>query len=63
MEVTDQGPVAPGVPLRPPRTGSGHGIIGMRERVAVFGGELAAEPGPDGGFRVRARFPIAEVTR
>ena len=47
----------------PARTGSGHGIIGMRERVAVFGGEFAAGPGPDGGFRVRACFPIAEVTR
>ena len=36
-------------------------FIGMRERVAVFGGEFAAGPGPEGGFRVRACFPIAEV--
>jgi signal transduction histidine kinase len=57
VEITDQG--SPG-PLG--RTGSGHGIIGMRERVAVFGGEFAAGPGPDGGFRVRACVPIAEVT-
>ena len=35
----------------------------MRERVAVFGGEFAAGPGPDGGFLVRACFPIAQVTR
>jgi signal transduction histidine kinase len=57
VEITNQG--SPG---SPGRTGSGHGIIGMRERVAVFGGEFAAGPGPDGGFRVRACFPIAEVT-
>ena len=60
VEITDQGTAAP--PRVPaPRTGSGHGIIGMRERVAVFGGEFTAGPGPDGGFRVRARFPIAGV--
>ena len=64
VEITDQGPRVPGAPQVPPaRTGSGHGIIGMRERVAVFGGEFTAGPGPDGGFRVRACFPIAEVTR
>ena len=57
VEITDQGSSGP-----PGRTDSGHGIIGMRERVAVFGGEFAAGPGPDGGFRVRACFPIAEVT-
>jgi len=54
VEITDQGSSGP--------PGSGHGIIGMRERVAVFGGEFAAGPGPDGGFRVRACFPIAKVT-
>jgi signal transduction histidine kinase len=32
----------------------------MRERVAVFGGEFTAGPGPDGGFRA-GRFPIAGV--
>jgi signal transduction histidine kinase len=63
VEIANQGPAAPGVHVPPPRTGSGHGIIGMRERVAVFGGEFAAGPGPDGGFRVRACFPIAEVAR
>jgi signal transduction histidine kinase len=35
----------------------GHGIIGMRERVAVFGGDFSATPRPGGGFRVAARLP------
>ena len=38
--------------------GGGHGLIGMRERVAVFGGTLDAEPVGDRGFRVHARLPI-----
>ena len=38
--------------------GSGHGLVGMRERVGLFGGDLEAGPGPTGGFRVTARFPL-----
>jgi signal transduction histidine kinase len=37
--------------------GAGHGIIGMRERVAAFGGELSAQPRPEGGFEVAAFLP------
>jgi signal transduction histidine kinase len=36
----------------------GHGIVGMRERVRVYGGELSALPRPEGGFVVRARIPL-----
>ncbi|MFG1694728.1 sensor histidine kinase [Nonomuraea sp. NPDC049309] len=37
---------------------SGHGLIGMRERVQLFGGELTAAARPEGGFAVVARLPI-----
>ncbi|AYW77925.1 histidine kinase dimerization/phosphoacceptor domain protein [Propionibacterium acidifaciens F0233] len=40
--------------------GHGHGLIGMRERVAPFGGTLAARPRLDGGFEVLAIIPVDE---
>ncbi|HET9975204.1 MAG TPA: ATP-binding protein [Streptosporangiaceae bacterium] len=38
--------------------GTGHGLVGMRERAAMLGGELQALPRPEGGFTVRARLPL-----
>jgi signal transduction histidine kinase len=38
--------------------GSGHGLIGMRERAGLYGGELDAGPLAGGGFAVRARLPL-----
>ena len=38
----------------------GHGIIGMRERAALFGGHLTTGPAPGRGFAVRARIPVEE---
>jgi signal transduction histidine kinase len=40
-----------------PSTG-GHGLVGMRERVALLGGKLTAGPGPRGGFQVTAVLPV-----
>jgi signal transduction histidine kinase len=36
----------------------GHGLVGMHERVALYGGELRIGPRSGGGFEVRARFPL-----
>jgi signal transduction histidine kinase len=56
LEVEDEGGPGPGTP-RPDGAG-GHGLVGMRERVGLFRGTLDAGPRPQGGFAVRARFPL-----
>jgi signal transduction histidine kinase len=43
-----------------PADGGGQGIVGMRERAALLGGELTAGPRPGGGFQVRARLPLPQ---
>ncbi|GLW99602.1 histidine kinase [Microtetraspora sp. NBRC 16547] len=47
-------------PGRIPNGGGGHGLIGMRERTAMHGGELSAGPITGGGYRVFARFPLGD---
>ncbi len=54
LAVTDDGR---GAAARMASPKSGHGLVGMRERVSVFGGTLEAGPLPGGGFRVRSRIP------
>lgn len=57
IEITDRGHGRGGAP------GSGYGLAGLRERVALLNGEFHAAPRPDGGFRVAARLPVAGGAR
>ena len=53
LEITDSGTAtAPG-------TGTGHGLIGMRERITLLGGDLVTGSRDGGGYQVRARLPLA----
>jgi signal transduction histidine kinase len=58
IEIIDDGPggEAGGI-------SNGHGLIGMRERVAFFGGEFSAVTRGDGGFAVAATFPTAAAAK
>ena len=53
LEITDDG-------AGPAGSHPGHGLIGMRERVALYGGTLTTGAGPAGGFRVAAELPVEE---
>jgi signal transduction histidine kinase len=57
VEVADTGRPIPAV-APPVPAGGKHGLIGLRERIALYGGELDAGPRIGGGWLVRARFPI-----
>jgi signal transduction histidine kinase len=61
IEVTDSGagvPAMVGAGIVTAPIAGGHGIIGMRERVVLLGGQFSAGPLPGYGFRVDARFPL-----
>lgn len=52
VEIADDGPGAAA------GSEAGHGLVGMRERVQLYGGELVTGPRPEGGYLVRARLPL-----
>jgi signal transduction histidine kinase len=57
LTIVDSGDGAPAGPAAP----GGHGLIGMRERTALFGGTLTAGPRAGAGFEVRASLPYDEA--
>jgi signal transduction histidine kinase len=63
ISVTDSGAGVPAMTgagnVHDPDAAGGHGIIGMRERVTMLGGQFSARPLPGYGFQVKARFPLA----
>jgi signal transduction histidine kinase len=62
VEVSDDGPAAGAAVAPQVRADSGgKGLVGMRERVMLFGGELEAGPSPNGGYRVAARLPLEDM--
>jgi signal transduction histidine kinase len=58
LEVADDG-ARPGAVRTGGRNARGHGLVGMRERVALYGGRFDAGHNPAGGFVVRAKLPVA----
>jgi signal transduction histidine kinase len=54
VEVIDTG----GTPTAAAATGNGHGLVGLRERLAIYGGTLQTGPRLSGGYRVTALIPL-----
>jgi signal transduction histidine kinase len=55
IDVIDDGDASGREPAAP---GGGHGLLGMRERVSIFGGTMTTGPRAEGGWAVRARLPV-----
>ena len=53
LEIADEG-AGTSMPI----PSGGHGLVGMRERVTLYGGRFDAGPRPSGGFAVRVRLPV-----
>jgi signal transduction histidine kinase len=60
IEVVDDGRGLAAAAVGPRLEGPGHGLLGMRERVELWGGELRVGPAAGGGYRVRAVLPFGE---
>ncbi|MFG1880074.1 sensor histidine kinase [Sphaerisporangium sp. NPDC049003] len=60
VQVEDDGRGGTGEFTRGPDDRQGHGLVGIRERVALYGGILRIGPRQGGGFEVRARFPLKD---
>ena len=58
ITVADRGDGGPS----PQLAGAGHGLMGMRERLRVYGGEVQTGPRREGGFEVAARLPLERAT-
>jgi signal transduction histidine kinase len=61
LEITDDGRRPVAVPAGNGAGGNGHGLAGMTERAASYGGTLTAGPRPDGGWRVHTTMSFDEV--
>ncbi|MEU6536934.1 histidine kinase [Streptomyces sp. NPDC047000] len=59
VRVQDTGPAGPPGPGGPPPDGEGHGLMGMRERAALYGGTVTAGPAPGGGWTVTAALDLS----
>ena len=59
LSVINERPTRQGLP---DNDGTGHGLIGMRERAAIANGSISAGPTPEGGYRVTAAFPTSHAS-
>ena len=57
LEIVDDGHGALD-PVNGHASGGGRGLIGMKERVSLFGGEMTTGPSRDGGYRVHVTLPV-----